>query len=106
MCTDFNIQPPIPLRSIGDESIYDAKKFKRECPQLITEEDIKYLKENSAVAEDCLYLNVFTISVSTYIGGSSLLFNILTCRNLLPALYYMFGYFCILKSNFLCSVAG
>ena len=53
----------MPWKNSGNESVYDAKKFKRRCPQLITDEDSEYLKKNWEVAEDCLYLNVFTLSV-------------------------------------------
>lgn len=49
---------------LNENEEYDVKYFKSKCPQLVNQEDEEYLQKNSDKAEDCLYLNVFTIVVS------------------------------------------
>lgn len=55
---DLRFQPPKKKGKISEDR-YDAREFKRKCPQLRNAEDYYYLTHTKDI-EDCLYLNVFT----------------------------------------------
>lgn len=90
------LQSPVPIKSLNLDHVYSAENFKQKCPQIVTDEDAIYLQNNWEKAEDCLYLNIFTVTVNNMIYLNSLFY---ICIFMIFFKFYLYVFFCVCMYN-------